>query len=43
MARIMDGDKQQYNDALIAAQCAQRREEGMKIVMLIMMINQSSY
>ena len=25
IARIMDGDKQQYNDALIAAQCAQRR------------------
>ena len=25
MAKIIDGDKHQYNDALIAAQCAQRR------------------
>ena len=30
MARIMDGDKQQYNDALIAAQAlnARRRDRG---------------
>jgi hypothetical protein len=46
MARITDGDKQQYNDALIAAQCAQRRGEGMIIVMMMMMIvmiNQNRY